>query len=93
MFDEDVSEDIEVRFKKKNLNMLDEGKLMNTRIRKLSPNETMVLTGLNVDEIERINRVGLSDAQVYKLMGNAVVVDVVEKVFESVLYAYFKQVA
>ena len=66
---------------------------MNTRIRKLSPNETMVLTGLNVDEIERINRVGLSDAQVYKLMGNAVVVDVVEKVFESVLYAYFKQVA
>lgn len=93
VFDEDVSDDIEVRFKKKNLNMLDEGKLMNTRIRKLSPNETMVLTGLNVDEIERINRVGLSDAQVYKLMGNAVVVDVVEKVFESVLYAYFKQVA
>jgi site-specific DNA-cytosine methylase len=53
-------------------------------IRKLTPLETMRLMGLEEGHIKLLD--GFTPNQIYKLMGNSIVVPVLEKV----LYNYFK---
>lgn len=55
------------------------------RIRKLIPNECFRLMGVKDDEFKQISQ-GISDSQLYKLAGNSIVVDVLEKLFENLFY-------
>lgn len=53
------------------------------RIRKLTPRECFRLMGLNDEQIDRIQRSGLSDSAQYKLAGNSIVVQVLEGIFKN----------
>lgn len=56
----------------------------NANIRKLTPNECMVLIGLKKEEREKLK--DFTPNEIYKLTGNSIVVPVLKKVF----YEYFK---
>lgn len=56
----------------------------NANIRKLTPNECMLLMGLKKEEREKLK--DFTPNEIYKLTGNSIVVPVLEKVF----YEYFK---
>ena len=53
------------------------------RIRKLTPRECFRLMGLKDDDIDKIQDVGISNSQQYKLAGNSIVVDVLEAIFKN----------
>lgn len=53
------------------------------RIRKLTPRECFRLMGLKDDDIDKIQQVGISNTQQYKLAGNSIVVDVLEGIFRN----------
>lgn len=53
----------------------------NYRIRKFTPRECFRLMGLRDEEIDKIQRTGISNSQQYKLAGNSIVVDVLENIF------------
>ena len=51
------------------------------RIRKLTPRECFRLMGLKDDDIDKIQKAGISNTQKYKMAGNSIVVDVLEAIF------------
>ena len=53
------------------------------RIRKLTPLECFRLMGFSDEEFNRIK--GVSNTQLYKMAGNSIVVDVVERIFNNLL--------
>ncbi len=86
VFGFDVSDDHEVRFNDKGLANYDLEELKDVPIRKLTRRETMLLMGLNEEEIGKLKP--MSDTQIFKLMGNGIVIPLVEKVFYKFLEAY-----
>lgn len=64
--------------------------LIDYSIRKLTPRECFRLMGLHDDEIDKIQQVGISNSQQYKLAGNSIVVDVLEYIFASLFDVNFK---
>lgn len=55
------------------------------RIRKLTPLETFLLMGFDKEDYEKVKVIGMSNAQMYKIMGNSIVVNVLEKIFYNLL--------
>lgn len=55
------------------------------RIRKLTPRECFRLMGVSEGDIDKIQSAGISNAQQYKLAGNSIVVQVLEKIFAQML--------
>lgn len=55
-----------------------------SKIRKLTPREAFRLMGLYDTDIDIIQSAGISDTQQYKLAGNSIVVDVLEKIFRMI---------
>lgn len=53
------------------------------KIRKLTPRECFRLMGLNENYIDKIQEVGISNTQQYKLAGNSIVVNVLEGIFKE----------
>lgn len=86
IFEKDVTDDKFIKVSKKGLAKagVDLKKIENMNIRKLTPNECMVLMGLKKEEREKLK--DFTPNEIYKLTGNSIVVPVLEKVF----YEYFK---
>lgn len=59
------------------------------KIRKLTPKECFRLMGVSDSDIARIQGAGISESQQYKLAGNSIVVDVMENIFDSLLFQEF----
>ncbi len=55
------------------------------RIRKLTPKECFRLMGVTDEEIEKIEKAGISQTQQYKMAGNSIVVDVLAAIFDKLL--------
>lgn len=55
----------------------------NYRIRKLTPKECFRLMGMNEEDIEKIQSIGISNTQQYKMAGNSIVVNVLEGIFKE----------
>ena len=55
----------------------------NFRIRKLTPRECFRLMGMREDDIDKIQAVGISNTQQYKMAGNSIVVNVLEAIFKN----------
>ena len=55
------------------------------RIRKLTPRECFRLMGMRDDDIDKIQQVGISNTQQYKMAGNSIVVNVLEAIFKELL--------
>lgn len=53
------------------------------KIRKLTPRECFRLMGMRDDDIDKIQQVGISDTQQYKMAGNSIVVNVLEVIFKN----------
>ena len=53
------------------------------RIRKLTPRECFRLMGMRDDDIDKIQRAGISNTQQYKMAGNSIVVNVLEAIFKE----------
>ena len=53
------------------------------RIRKLTPRECFRLMGMSDDDIDKIQAVGISNTQQYKMAGNSIVVNVLEAIFKN----------
>ena len=51
--------------------------------RRITPKETFRLMGLNDDDIAKIQSCNISDTQQYKMAGNSIVVQVLEKIFKN----------
>ena len=49
------------------------------RIRKLTPKECWRLMGFDDEDHDKVKEAGISDAQRYKMAGNSIVVNVIEK--------------
>lgn len=58
------------------------------RIRKLTPRECFRLMGVSDLDIDKMQSVGISNSQQYKMAGNSIVVDVLFYIFENL---FFKQ--
>lgn len=63
----------------------------NGRIRKLTPRECFRLMGVDESRIDIIQSTGLSNTQQYKLVGNSIVVNVLEAIFTN-LFKIWKQI-
>lgn len=59
-----------------------------TEIRKLTPKECFRLMGFDDRDIDTLRDNGISDAQLYKMAGNSIVVDVVYHIFEQLRSRY-----
>lgn len=83
---EDLNEDKFFKVSQKGLSKagVDIKDIENANIRKLTPNECMLLMGLKKEEREKLK--DFTPNEIYKLTGNSIVVPVLEKVF----YEYFK---
>lgn len=92
IFEKDISKDKVIRVKEKSLDKLDVSldDVKSTRIRKLTPREVMRLFGLNEEEIAKLSH--LSDATIYKLMGNSIVIDALVEYLTAFFKAYMEQV-
>lgn len=68
-------------------NTLDTGCQMgvvdNYRVRKLTPRECFRLMGVDNQDIDLLQEMGISDTQQYKLAGNSIVVDVLYHIFRK----------
>lgn len=58
------------------------------KIRKFSPIESFRLMGFDDQDINILINNGISDAQLYKMAGNSIVVDVLEEIFVELLNQY-----
>ena len=58
------------------------------KIRKLTPKECFRLMGFDDRDIDTLRDNGISDAQLYKMAGNSIVVDVVYHIFEQLRSRY-----
>ena len=61
------------------------GTIDNYRIRRLTPLECFRLQGFPDDMVETARKINISDAQLYKMAGNAVTVNVVETVAQKIM--------
>ena len=57
------------------------------RIRKLTPKECFRLMGFSDEDFDSIH--GISNAQLYKMAGNSIVVNVLEEIFKSLFFRSF----
>ena len=57
----------------------------NYRIRKLTPKECWRLMGFSDEDFEKAANIPTSNTQLYKMAGNSIVVNVLEKIFENLL--------
>lgn len=87
IFVDDVSRDCLIRFTPKNSEMLEE--LKNVPIRTLTRLEQGRLMGMRDEDIRKLDFI--CDTRFSKMMGNGVVIPVVEKIFVNVLKAYVEQ--
>lgn len=55
------------------------------RIRKLTPKECWRLMGFDDADHDKVERAGISDTQRYKMAGNSIVVNVVEKILKNLI--------
>jgi len=55
------------------------------RIRKLTPKECWRLMGFDDKDHDKVERAGISNAQRYKMAGNSIVVNVVEKILKNII--------
>lgn len=55
----------------------------NYRIRKLTPRECFRLMGVSEEDIDNIQKSGISKTQQYKMAGNSIVVDVLFHIFRK----------
>ena len=55
----------------------------NFRIRKLTPRECFRLMGMNDKDIDKIQALGISNSQQYKMAGNSIVINVLEEIFKN----------
>lgn len=85
IFETDVSNDSEIRFKEKALANYFLEDLKTKRIRKLTRKEVMTLMGFHEEEMSRLDYI--SDNQIFKIMGNGIVIPTLEMVFEK----YFEE--
>ena len=53
------------------------------KIRKLTPRECFRLMGMRDDDIDKIQAVGISNTQQYKMAGNSIVINVLEVIFKN----------
>ena len=53
------------------------------RIRKLTPRECFRLMGMKDSDIDKIQQAGISNTQQYKMVGNSIVIDVLEGIFRN----------
>lgn len=60
--------------------------------RRITPREAFRLMGLRDEEIDRIERAGMSDTALYGLAGNSIVVDVLEGIFGQLFQTDVKEV-
>ena len=91
IFEKDISEDKVVRVKSKFLEEkgIDLKDIEDMPIRKLTPNETMALMGLNEEQRKKLE--GMSDSAIYKLMGNSVCLPVLKAIFYNFFKEYLKE--
>lgn len=61
---------------------------MKYKISKLTPQQAFRLMGVNEENIKKMCSAGIVDNQLWKLAGNSIVVNVMEKVFESMFIHY-----
>ena len=61
-------------------------------VKKLSPQESFRLMGLDEKSIEKIQQTGISKTQQYKMAGNSIVVACMEKMFRNLFFAEDKEV-
>jgi hypothetical protein len=67
----------------KQMEILEEQKEVEYRIRKLTPKECFRLMGVEDKDIDKIQNAGISNSQQYKLAGNSIVVDVLYHLFRK----------
>lgn len=86
IFEKDVTDDKFIKVSQKGLAKagVDLKAIEDMNIRKLTPNECMVLMGLKKEEREKLK--DFTPNEIYKLTGNSIVVPVLEQVF----FEYFK---
>ena len=65
------------------MEILEEQKEVEYRIRKLTPKECFRLMGVEDKDIDKIQNAGISNSQQYKLAGNSIVVDVLYHIFRK----------
>jgi DNA (cytosine-5)-methyltransferase 1 len=65
------------------MEILEEQKEVEYRIRKLTPKECFRLMGVEDKDIDKIQNAGISNSQQYKLAGNSIVVDVLYHLFRK----------
>lgn len=61
-------------------------------IRKLTPKECFRLMGFDDYDVDILIREGMSNAQLYKMAGNSIVVDVLEEIFVELLNTYEEEI-
>lgn len=54
-----------------------------TQVRKLTPRECFRLMGFDDADVDKCKSAGISDSQLYKMAGNSIVVNVLEKIFKQ----------
>ena len=87
IWEHDISDDTLIKVSASKLDKLPVSLdvIQNTRFRKLTPGEVMTLTGLTQEQQEKLK--DFSPAQIYKLMGNGIVVPTLTAIFCE----YFKK--
>lgn len=60
--------------------------VVNGRVRKITPFECFRLMGVHDNEIEKLEKSGLTKANRYKLSGNSIVTNCMTAIFEELLY-------
>ncbi len=83
IFAQDVSQEPCVYFKEKKLLGYDLQELSQVPIRKLTRSECMKLMGMSEEDIAKLSPI--SDSQIFKQMGNGIVIPIVEKIFYNFL--------
>ena len=86
IFEKDVTDDKFIKLSKKGLAKagVDLNAIEDMNIRKLTPNECMVLMGLKKEEREKLK--DFTPNEIYKLTGNSIVIPVLISIFNE----YFK---
>lgn len=59
---------------------------LHIKLRKLTPRECFRLMSFTDEDIDKCYAIGMSDSQLYKQAGNSIVVRVLERIFEQLIY-------
>lgn len=60
------------------------------KIRKLTPKECFRFMGVSEDDINTLLNSGISDAQLYRMAGNSIVVDCMTHIFDSLFFKEYE---